>query len=123
MKVYVVGVEELNKKLLAMPDWGFTALKKAVKKSLLDLKGKSQRLAPIDKGDLRGSAYAKDSVTTKGIDGEVGFTEPYATRQHEEMDYQHPKGGQAKYLETPLHQYINRYIDDWSEAIKRALGG
>jgi hypothetical protein len=28
--------------------------------------------------------------------------QPYAQRQHEELEWSHPRGGQAKYLESPL---------------------
>jgi hypothetical protein len=32
----------------------------------------------------------------------VSFTEVYAARQHEELDWEHPLGGKAKYLEDPV---------------------
>lgn len=31
----------------------------------------------------------------------VEFTAPYAIYQHENLEYKHPNGGQAKYLEQP----------------------
>lgn len=60
---------------------------------------------PYDKGDLAASGYV--SMPMVGPSETViamGFTEPYATIQHERLDYYHPHG-QAKYLEVPLEQY------------------
>lgn len=34
----------------------------------------------------------------------VGFTAPYAVYQHEILWYNHPRGGQAKYLEQPANE-------------------
>lgn len=36
---------------------------------------------------------------------------PYALRQHEELGYKHPKGGQAKFLEQPFSENEQKYID------------
>lgn len=83
----------------------------------LDLLGKAVDLAPIDKGDLRGSGSAQfedDAVT-------VGFSEPYAISQHEHLEYEHPKGGQAKYLEQPFRENADKYINYIADAIKKAL--
>lgn len=44
--------------------------------------------ADVDKGRLRASVY---------------FRGPYAVVQHENLDWKHPGGRTAKYLETPMH--------------------
>ncbi|WP_027947215.1 hypothetical protein [Amycolatopsis taiwanensis] len=36
----------------------------------------------------------------------------YARYQHEELQLNHPRGGQAKYLEQPLHAEYRGYLDD-----------
>lgn len=99
-----------------------------------DLLGRSQRLAPVEEGTLRGSAalvvivngarfegngstaQAQAAVRAAALAGapltmdvEVSFNTVYAARQHEELDYAHPLGGQAKYLETPLRENADRY--------------
>ena len=81
-----------------------------------DLLSKAVQLAPIDKGDLRGSGKCEQAS-----DGSVSvtFNTPYALRQHEEMGYNHPNGGQAKYLEQPYNQNIGRYV----ASLGRAVGG
>jgi hypothetical protein len=82
-----------------------------------DLQGKAQQLAPVDTGDLRGSAYTKLGKNSV----EVGFNTPYALRQHEELNYRHPRGGQAKYLEEPFKENKNKYIDHIKNSTKKAV--
>ena len=116
MRITVDGLDQAQANFKKAPDQYKWSVIKALMFVLLDLKGKSQRLAPIDKGDLRGSAYT--SMDQSQLVGEAGFTAPYATRQHEEVGYRHPKGGRAKYLETPLKDNLQQYIKKISDAIK-----
>lgn len=82
-----------------------------------DLLAKSVQEAPLDTADLRGSGFTEvDGNTTT-----VGYTLPYATRQHEELSYKHPKGGKAKYLEDPLIKNTERYIKYLRDSTKKAV--
>lgn len=99
-----------------------------------DMLGESVNRAPVDEGTLRGSASlvlivngarfegsgAKAAAAAVvaalaragrpvSIDAEVSFNTVYAARQHEELDWQHPKGGRAKYLESVLLERGSRY--------------
>jgi len=38
----------------------------------------------------------------------IGFATPYARIQHEQLNYNHPYGGRAKYIEGPLLNNISR---------------
>ena len=103
----------------------------------LDLLGKAVRDAPVDTGDLRGSGTAAfgDNVIAEGDeDGNidivgtasrkakpevtVGFGVPYAHRQHEDLEYHHPRGGKAKYLEDPLKQNAKQYVRHIAEKVR-----
>jgi hypothetical protein len=110
------GLDELNAYLKNVPPEAKDAVNHELKLIAADLQGKAQRLAPVDTGDLRGSAFSE----VIGMDATVGFTEPYALRQHEELDYAHPRGGQAKYLETPYKENVKKYADDIGDAVKGA---
>lgn len=96
------------------------------------LLGQSVQLAPVREGTLRGSAQLALIVNGNRYDGagaleaaivaakaaiavgkltvsaEVSFNTVYAARQHEELTWNHPKGGQAKYLEQPAHELAPR---------------
>ena len=51
----------------------------------------------------------------------VSYNTPYARRQHEEMDYEHPLGGGPKYLENAFNQLKDKIIRMAELRIKKAL--
>lgn len=51
----------------------------------------------------------------------ISFNTPYARRQHEELGYNHPQGGKAKYLETPFNANKKKVIKYAERKIKEAL--
>jgi hypothetical protein len=88
-----------------------------------DLKGKSQDEAPVDLGDLKGNCSDPNLEESAGdITVTVGYSLPYALRQHEHTEYNHPKGGKAKYLEDPYKRNESRYLKFIGESIKETLG-
>lgn len=53
-------------------------------------------------GSLEGSAFANDPVITRNkVRITMGYNMVYAVRQHEELEWNHPIKGKAKYLEDP----------------------
>jgi hypothetical protein len=121
MSVEVEGLDKLKSKLAGIP-------KKAVKNVLseftdilLDLQGKAQAICPHDLGDLEGSANSGAKAVGTSVTGFVSFDTPYATRQHEELEWQHEPGRQAKYLETPLKENLDNYIEQIEDAIKKGV--
>lgn len=107
--------------------------------------GDAQRRAPIDEGTLRGSAelaLVVNGSTFSGsgmieqatsaaiaaasgrrrvrITAELSFNTVYAARQHEELDWQHPKGGEAKYLQKAIQENSGR-LGSLIEAGQRAI--
>ena len=101
--------------------------------------------APVDTGTLRRSG----TVTVGGLPDEVqvyeaaksgtemkdafpdkigkekavyvSFNTPYARRQHEELGYNHPRGGKAKYLEDPFNQNKDKVLKYAEKQVKKAL--
>ena len=51
----------------------------------------------------------------------ISFNTPYARRQHEELGYNHPLGGKAKYLETPFNANKKTVLNYAERTIKEAL--
>ena len=51
----------------------------------------------------------------------ISFNTPYARRQHEEVGYNHPRGGKAKYLEVPFHRNKKKVVKYAELKIKKAL--
>lgn len=59
----------------------------------------ARAIVPYDEGPLSESGRA----SRDGLTGLVSFDQPYAVIQHEELDYRHAPGRQAKYLEGPFN--------------------
>ena len=51
----------------------------------------------------------------------ISFNTPYARRQHEEVGYNHPRGGKAKYLEVPFHRNKKKVVKYAELKMKKAL--
>jgi hypothetical protein len=62
------------------------------------VRGVAVALTPIEEGDLRASAG------TRAVGDEVWieYNSVYARYQHYGLDYRHPRGGQALFLEQPM---------------------
>lgn len=109
---------------------------KATRECLLELAGRSAALAPVDTGDLRNDCLAElngqtifsrrtptastVAPTTSAV-GSVGYSLPYALRQHEELGYNHPKGGQAKYLEVPFNSLEKAFIARMEKVVDKSI--
>jgi hypothetical protein len=51
----------------------------------------------------------------------ISFNTPYARRQHEELGYNHPRGGKAKYLEDPFNRNKDKVLKYVAKQVKEAL--
>ena len=51
----------------------------------------------------------------------ISFNTPYARRQHEELDYNHPLGGKAKYLEDPFSRNKDKVLKYAAKQVKKTL--
>lgn len=83
--------------------------------------GRAEELTPYDTGTLRRSGVLM--VADGGNSIIIGFTAPYATYVHENLEIRHPYhksnpdcGGQAKFLETALQEFFpDRQV--WTEIL------
>ena len=79
--------------------------------------------------EVKGQPEAPEMVTRHVVEGgtgdavvgEVGFNTPYALTQHERLDFNHPKGGKAKYLEDNLKDHADHYQDNLADHLRGAL--
>lgn len=149
--------KELTKQLERAMQRAPNTTTKVVRGCLLDLAGRSAELAPIESGDLRNDCTAElngvtvfegqhatgiRSPSTLQAFGAVGYSLPYALRQHEELDYRHDRtdgyvilsgpnagrtvnmvaGGQAKFLEEPFNAQLPRYIAKLEKIPEEVIG-
>lgn len=76
---------------------------------------------PWQEGHLERSGTV--SVDESELVAAVSFDQPYAVRQHEELDYTHPVKGEAKYLENTLREEAEAVTMIVAKHIRRALRG
>lgn len=65
----------------------------------------------------------KDLIDRAGgaskVKATVTVNQPYAQDQHETLYYKHPRGGQAKYLETPLMSLHPNWLQEFANRLLR----
>ena len=74
-----------------------------------DLQARVVPEIPLDEGTLRGSAHVEIDRTPVSVTMTISVDQPYAERQHEGIDFHHPKAGKAKFLEDPFKEMLPRY--------------
>lgn len=119
MNIEIEGLSELNAKLSELAKLSKEACKRELADIALDLGGKSSDIAPIDLGDLRGDLA--NPRKESDLEWKVGSDLPYALKQHECTWFNHPKGGQAKFLESAFNQNVDKYINEIAKAIMKEL--
>ena len=123
MALYLTGVEaamsQIASILSRIPDTGAEGMNDVV----LDIGSRAADRAPVETGALRGSM--EHSVTVEGdeIVGEIRFTEKYAAAQHEHLEYNHPLGGEAKYLERSAIEKADEVRKKMGEQYEQLFGG
>lgn len=80
--------------------------------------GEAQRRAPVLEGTLRASGNSELIAEGGSVSTVLSFSTPYAARQHEETEWNHPQGGEAKYLENAIKSYGPR----WPRYLAARLG-
>lgn len=81
----------------------------------------SKELAPIEFGDLRGTAFLEingalvgaamsaDAGGATSYHARIVFPAIYALIQHEHPEFSHPRGGQAFYLEVGVARAVSEF--------------
>ena len=85
----------------------------------------SESRAPIELGDLRANINAEAGYKLDEALGRLTTTvvaaRPYAFIQHEHEEFNHPRGGEAKYLTRPFQERLPRYQAALQETLVEAL--
>lgn len=78
---------------------------------------RSRELSPT----ITGASDKSGFVATDDLTVQVGFSSLVSLLQHEHIEWQHPGGGQAKFLEAAADEVdVEQVI---AKAVKGALGG
>jgi hypothetical protein len=99
------------------------ALVPAVAKALEHVRGESVKLAPVESGNLAGSAGVTVFEAVGGgasVTGQLLYPGPYARNQHYSLDFRHTHG-QALYLEQPMITEAGKAIKIISDEIGKVF--
>jgi len=105
MIMKIKGMDKVLKKLSKSKAVTAAGVERGLKQAGLFLQAHSQRICPIDTGNLRGSAFTRNAGG-RGFKADivVGYTANYAVYVHENLQARHKPPTQAKYLEQPARE-------------------
>lgn len=66
------------------------------------------------------SLIERTAGTGARVRSTVTVDQPYAQDQHETMFYKHASGGRAKYLEGPLFENLNNWMQGFADSLLKA---
>jgi hypothetical protein len=117
MGAEIKGLEDIQKNLRKYAKKYPAATANAMYQEGFDIERNATIRAPVEFGRLRASAYTTPP-TQNNMVVEVGFGTEYALRQHEGTNFNHPRGGQAKYLENAINQQSAGMANRLADRIK-----
>lgn len=118
--VKIDGFKEIYQKLGLLEEEIEKNALKGLKKLGEVILDESQKLVPVDTGVLKDSGTVQSNKREQSVT--ISYNTPYARKQHEDNTLNHPKGGQAKYLERPFDEKSGEaesYIVDELQKILR----
>ena len=113
----ISGLKEIYKNLELTQEEVIAAALKGQKVLAQNILGESQKLVPVDTGTLKRSGH----ISTEGTTTTISYNTPYALKQHEDPTLNHPKGGEAKYLERPFNEKVQDIEDFIGTEVYKAL--
>ena len=110
-KFSLTGQKALRFKLSESSLKGAKASGNAMYLLACDIMRTSKAMTPVKTGVLQRSGYVtkprKVAASTAGVEiGYGGPAEKYAVIQHERTDYNHPGGGESKFLEKAMDKHL-----------------
>lgn len=143
---YNMAFHRIQEKLDRIAEEVPRATLEALEEVATDCISRSVARAPVDKGDLRGTGFVdingqqvamgrddkSGGIDITGSPGQpqdgtnealIGFSSEYAFVQHEHMEFNHPQGGQAKFLELTIHEQKEAWLELLRDAAVSAFRG
>lgn len=124
--VRIVGIDELTAQLEALGPRAMQVLAAALYQESEAIMTEAKEQVPVETGTLKNSGYVEPPVVdADGVSVTMGFggaAEAYALIQHEDLSLNHPRGGNAKFLERPFLARSPQVLENVRAALGRALG-
>ena len=118
MPVKITNAPAVIKSVEQYRDRALAGVTKAINDSAQEIHNESQRVVPVDTGNLRGSARIEPA--TKDVQRATisygGTAAEYALAVHEA----HPDPASRKYLERPAREYARQFVDAIARNVSEA---
>ena len=123
MAFELTGIDDVMQKLGSALSSAGDLTKAGMQEVVSDIWQRAADRAPVKSGDLRGSGNLWVEEEGDTIIGEVRFNAKYAARQHEHVEYAHPQGGEAKYLEKAALEKAEQVREQIAASLSDLFGG
>ena len=123
MPTYITGVNDAMRQVASILEQSPDNTAEGMNDVVIDIGARAADRAPVESGALRGSMENSVEVKDGEVIGEIHFTEKYAARQHEHLEYKHPQGGEAKYLERAALEKAEEVREKMAAQLSRLFGG
>jgi hypothetical protein len=127
VQVTFVGMDKVIAMLELAPRETIKAVKQVIEEVSFEVLARSNDYVPVDTGALKTSGNViRPAETKSGVEGGVGYggaASKYAVYVHENLNANHPNGGQAKFLERASNEvepFISGYFAERMPKILKA---
>lgn len=120
---YLKGLSDVSARVGQLIDKQGDITIESMQEIVTDVKTRAVQLAPVESGTLRGTAYDEVEKQGEQVVGSVHFPEQYAARQHEHVEYNHPLGGEAKFLEKAMTEKAEQIKQQLAADLQKIFGG
>ena len=109
MSARITGLDNVLRRLNSQVNRFPKRSKSGLREAALIVRGDSQKMTPVDTGNLKASAFTEVFSSSKGPSAVIGYTASYAPFVHERnLNY---RTGQWKFLEEALKKNTRRIIE------------
>ena len=116
------GMDEVLSALDAINREAPEATQEAVKMAAKDIGERARERAPRDTGELQKSLQVRAWKLKTGAAAKIKFAAPHAKLQHEHVEWAHPMGGEAKFLEKAALEKRDDLMERLLSLIGKRLG-
>lgn len=95
------------------------ATSRALEESLLYLLAETNKVVPLDRGDLRRSG----GIDVDGVSGNIYYDTAYAVKMHENPQFSFKNGRKGKYLESTVNSSIDKIRDYLASELRNVFRG
>ena len=123
MTLQVRGLKESAGQLDQLIKMTMGVNRKSMTKAVLLIQRESQKLVPVDTGNLRSSSAVAVAGEGNKASGAITYGANYAVFVHERRENKHKPGKQAKFLQDAANRNRSRVVEVFEEEYIQTIKG